>query len=140
MKPASASSSDTPLEQKRQTFRDLTAESEPLTKRLHEIGVEQFGLAFEINLEIAVRAFPRAKVTAVNELTREMIPKDCVLSPHDIPRSQTAAKDPRWILSVLIPTDDGRAAETICEYLKLASTEPSEIMAHKGAFRVLLVR
>lgn len=141
MKPASASSSDTPLEQRRQTFRDLVNEGAPLTRRAQEIGIQQCQMAFEINLEIAQRRFPLAKVSdAAATIAGEVLPQNCIASPHDIPRKTHPTQPFQWVLATLVPIDDGRSAETICQYLIDAKVEPSEILIQRHALRVLLVR
>jgi len=144
MKPASGSSpaSIQTLAERQQRFRDLIIESGPLQTRQREIGVEQIQLGFEINLEIAKRAFPNAAVIEAGPVSQgSVLPEGMVHSPHDIPRMQNA--DPHlihWCLATLVPVDAGQAAETICQYLIDAKVEPTHIRTQRGALRVLLVR
>ena len=130
------------LARQQERFRELIDEITPFETRRREIGAEQIQLAFEINLEIAQRRFPLARVSDAGPTPPgEVLPADCVASPHDIPRKSIQNPWPwRWIVSTLSPCDDGRAAETICQYLIDAKVEPSEILIQRGALRVLLVR
>lgn len=130
------------MELMQERFRELIDEITPFETRRREIGAEQIQLAFEINLEIAQRRFPLARVSDAGPTPPgEVLPADCVASPHDIPRKTVESPwQLRWALATLAPCDDGRSAETICQYLIDAKVEPNEILIQRAALRVLLVR
>lgn len=131
-----------PLSEKQAAFRAMIAEASPLQGRVRELGLEQIKLGYEINLLIAREEFPTALVRdAAQTMQGDLLPSDCVASPHDIPSHSTAPGQKwKWAMASLTPRDAGHAARTICEYLKVAGVEPSEIHLQATMFRVLLVR
>lgn len=129
------------LSENQAAFRAMIDEATPLQKRVRELGVEQIRLGYEINLAIAREAFPKAVVKeAAQTMQGEILPVNLVASPHDVPRRAQGSPVPRWCLATLVPVDSGTAARAICEYLRDAGVEPSEIHLQAMIFRVLLVR
>jgi hypothetical protein len=128
------------LSEKQTAFRAMIVEAQPLQQRVRELGVEQIRLGYEINLAIAKEAFPNAIVKdAAQTMEGELLPSNCIASPHDLPPIDLAIPK-RWVLATIAPRDAGRSAMVICDYLKAAGVEPSEIHLQSAMFRVLLVR
>jgi len=136
---------DTPTSQPsldtlQEAFRELVAKSQPLERERRELGLAQIQASFEINRIIVCEAFPNVPITeAPDTLKDSLLPQGYVASPHDIPRGQHGP-DVKWAMATLVPIDDGRSAQVICQYLKDTGTEPSAIVIQRVMLRILLVR